>query len=245
MPHWIDRDIKQVGTLFLTLPFLAELGIIDFGYTEDPESSSFDQYKNWVANKYNAEMSYLEGEKQDKRQNLKNYFPEYQSSFTFLFDYRRDKKKLDTFDSKRKVGGYTFGFSGEDYHYHIWESLDKICSLHFSELTHKVVVDTAPVLDRDLAYRSGLGWFGKNSMLINRHVGSYFMIGHILLDKKFNVSILPMDTDHCGQCRKCIDACPTDAIIEDSRTVDSNKCIPFFTIEKFKDDTFLLLVMIR
>ena len=182
-------------------------------------------------------MSYLEGDKQDKRQSLKNYFPEYQSSFTFLFDYRRDKKKLDTFDSKRKVGGYAFGFSGEDYHYHIRESLDKICSLYFSKSIHKVVVDTAPVLDRDLAYRSGLGWFGKNSMLINRHVGSYFMIGHVLLNKKFNVTTLPMDTDHCGQCRKCIDACPTDAIIEDSRTVDSNKCIPFFTIEKFKDDT--------
>lgn len=182
-------------------------------------------------------MKYLEGEKESLRENLKNYFPEFQSAFSFLFDYRADKKFLQDSFPENRIGGYTFGFSGKDYHQHIWESLESIKDQYFNDANAKVVCDTAPVLDRDLAYRCGLGWFGKNSMLINRHAGSYVMIGHILLDKKFNIEIAPFETDHCGQCTRCIDACPTDAIDPITRTVESTKCVPYFTIEKFKDDS--------
>ena len=154
-------------------------------------------------------MKYLEGEKESLRENLKNYFPEFQSAFSFLFDYRRTKNFFKITIPENRIGGYTFGF-WKDYHQHIWESLESIKINTLMTLMLKFVCDTAPVLDRDLAYRCGLGWFGKNSMLINRHAGSYVMIGHILLDKKYNLEIAPLETDHCGQCTRCIDACPTE-----------------------------------
>jgi epoxyqueuosine reductase len=181
-------------------------------------------------------MKYLEGEKMDLRQSVKNYFPEFKSAFSFLFDYRSDKKILKNLNTEKKIGGYAFGFEGKDYHHHIWDSLNAISEKYFSNYKVKVVCDTAPILDRELAYRCGLGWFGKNSMLINRFYGSYVMIGHILVDRTFNVTTKQVETDHCGQCTRCIAACPTDAIDPVTRTVNSNDCIPFFTIEKFKDD---------
>ena len=80
--------------------------------------------------------------------------------------------------------------------------------------------------------RAGLGWVGKNSMLINREYGSYFMIASLLLDKKLDLGFQDLEVDHCGNCTKCIDACPTDCIL-DNRTIEASKCISTFTIEMF------------
>tara|TARA_X000000950_G_scaffold288910_1_gene408316 strand:+ start:3495 stop:4334 length:840 start_codon:yes stop_codon:yes gene_type:complete len=181
-------------------------------------------------------MSYLEGERGKIRESLKNYFPEFQSAISFLFSYKSEKLTLDQITKKQKVAGYAFGFEGRDYHYFVLEALNKISDLFFSDIKDKkTVVDTSPVLDRDLAYRAGLGWFGKNSMLISRNHGSYVMIGSILLGEKLELPIKEKESDHCGTCTRCIDACPTFAIDPETRTVNSEKCIPYFTIELFKD----------
>ena len=100
---------------------------------------------------------------------------------------------------------------------------------------YHIAVDTWPILERDFAYQAGLGWFGKNSMILSRNYGSYFMLGMLLLDSKLDLAKKELSPDHCGKCRACIDACPTNAIIEDKRTLDAEKCISTFTIEHFKD----------
>ena len=91
------------------------------------------------------------------------------------------------------------------------------------------------MLERDLAQRAGLGWFGKNSMIINREFGSYQLIGSLLLNKKLELATKDIETDHCGTCTRCIDACPTNAIHQTERTVFSDRCISTFTIEMFKE----------
>ena len=93
----------------------------------------------------------------------------------------------------------------------------------------RVFVDSAPVLDRAWAYRAGLGWIGKNSMLITRSAGSFVFIGEIILNQELSYNDLP-ESDFCGSCRRCIEACPTGAIL-DHRTIDSEKCISYQTIE--------------
>ena len=95
------------------------------------------------------------------------------------------------------------------------------------QVSGRVFVDSAPVLDR-VAAKSGLGWIGKNSMLITKQKGSFYFIAEIIID----LELIPDNptTDHCGSCRACIDACPTDAII-DNKVIDSNKCISYLTIE--------------
>lgn len=94
------------------------------------------------------------------------------------------------------------------------------------------------MLERDLAMRAGMGWFGKNSMIINRHHGSFFIIGSLLLNKKINVlKENKIEADHCGQCTRCIEACPTNAIDPVSRTIVARDCISTFTIEQFKLET--------
>ncbi|MBA2403610.1 MAG: DUF1730 domain-containing protein, partial [Bdellovibrionales bacterium] len=171
------------------------------------------------------------------RRDLKNIYPEFQSALVFLFSYQEAKKWLLE-NNRHQVAAYSLGFEGQDYHYVLKERLNSIFStLKTSnpELGHFLALDTQPILERDLAFRSGLGWFAKNSMLINQKEGSYFIIGSLLLNQKLNLAAPVLDIDHCGQCTACIDACPTKAIDGETRTLIAAQCISTYTIEIFKE----------
>src|SRR5690606_21900042 len=161
--------------------------------------------------------------------------PEFQSALVFLFSYQEAKKWLME-NKEYTVAGYSLGFGGEDYHRALKSRLQRIAeSLNRPEIKIFFSLDAQPIMERDLAYRAGLGWFGKNSMLISRKEGSYFIIGSILFSEKLEVEPNQIELDHCGKCNACAESCPTEAIDPQTRTLISEKCISTFTIETFKE----------
>jgi epoxyqueuosine reductase len=214
---------------------LSKLGILDWGYTEDPQPTSFHQFENWIDQKQFGSLTYLSDHRKSARNDIRNVYPAFQSALVFLFSYQAAKKWMLDQD-KHSLAAYTLGFEGEDYHHALKTRLSKIVeSLGVDGLETFQSLDTTPILERDLAFRAGLGWFGKNSMLINKSEGSYFIIGSLLLNKKLKIEVSEMDTDHCGHCTACADACPTQAINPKTRSLEASKCISTFTIEIFKD----------
>lgn len=132
-------------------------------------------------------------------------------------------------DTSGRIASYAWG---TDYHLIIPGLLEQLVErLSFSSrgIQYKILVDSAPILERGFAAQSGLGWIGKNSCLIHPELGSYFFLAEILTDYEFDITPQPIP-DHCGICRRCIDACPTGCILPD-RTIDSSRCISYLTIE--------------
>lgn len=206
--------------------------IVDWGYTTDSIPASLNQYNSWIQNNLHGPLGYMGDHRKKLREDIKNFFPEFKSALVFLFDYTAAAKRNKQ-ESDYRFAAYTQGFEGYDYHYWIKEKLDSLAKKLNLE-NYKCSIDAQPVLERDLAYRAGLGWFGKNSMLINRGKGSFFLISAILLDKELTLTSNSLETDHCGTCTRCIEACPTDAIV-DNKVIDANRCISTFTIELFKE----------
>ncbi len=211
------------------LELLKQQGVVDFGYTEEDRAISYQKYLDWINQEKAGKLTYLTDERSLKRESLKSIFPEFKSAFVFLFNYPKFEFSKDDL----KIASYALSFGSKDYHFVLKDRLKTIAE-SMTEKEYKISLDVEPVLERDLAHRAGLGWFGKNSMLINKTHGSYFLIGSILFSQTFNQPIKNLETDHCGNCTKCIDFCPTDAISED-RTLDAKKCISTYTIEEFKD----------
>lgn len=184
--------------------------------------------EKWLKDKMHGEMHYMENHF-DKRLDPTLLVEGSKSVISLLFNYYPIKQQVDnTF----KISKYAYG---EDYHFVIKDKLKDI--VHFitdeiGEIDARVFVDSAPVLDRAWAKKSGLGWIGKNGMLINKEQGSFFFLAEIILDLELDYDN-PI-TDHCGTCRACIDACPTEAILP-NKVVDGSKCISYFTIE-LKDE---------
>jgi epoxyqueuosine reductase len=131
---------------------------------------------------------------------------------------------------KGRVASYAWG---EDYHDVLPLRLQVLVAFIEAQVGHPVpnrwYTDTGPILERDLAQRAGLGWIGKNTCLINPHAGSYFLLAEILLGLELTPD-QPFTPDHCGSCRRCLDACPTQCILPD-RTIDASRCISYLTIE--------------
>lgn len=222
--------------------FLKSLGVVDWGYTSNIEPLSFDNYDRWVKRENYGILGYLSDHRMQARRSLKSVYEECESALVFLFTYHPQKLALEkVYQDSRwnglKLGSYVFGFEGQDYHYQVKSRLIQIAEqlrMTDSELGFKMALDIHPVLERDVAYRCGLGWFGKNSMLISKEHGSYTIVGTLLLNKKMNLSTKMVESDHCGKCRACIDACPTKAIDPQRRTIVADQCISTFTIELFK-----------
>lgn len=216
---------------------LRGLGILDWGYTEESLPQSLKNYEQWINEDLQGPLGYLADYRKDLRRDLKKLYPEFQSALVFLFSYQETKKWMIE-NNRHEVAAYSLGFEGQDYHYVLKARLNKIFEKLKEtqpDLERFIALDAQPVLERDLAFRSGLGWFGRNSMLIHQKEGSYFIIGSLLLNKKFELDTPKLDVDHCGQCTACVDACPTKAIDGEKRTIVASQCISTYTIEIFKE----------
>jgi len=179
----------------------------------------------WLANGQHASMAYMT-RNFEKRVDPRKLVPGAKRVVTVLYSYWQGGTHAE---DAGKISRYAWG---DDYHQVMKERLYELYSWLEGEvktLSGRVFVDSAPVMDKVWAQRSGLGWIAKNTNLINPRIGSWFFIGTLIID----VSLACDDHatyDHCGSCTRCIDACPTDAIYQ-PYVVDSNRCISYWTIE--------------
>ena len=181
--------------------------------------------EEWLSNDFNGKMSYMENHF-DKRTDPGKLVDGAKSVISVLFNYHNPKKQLD--NDAPKISQYAYG---KDYHFVIKNKLKELqlfLTKKFGEINCRGFVDSAPVMDKVWAEKSGLGWIGKHSNLINKEMGSYFFIAELIVDIELEQDI-PIN-DYCGTCTKCIDACPTEAIVE-PYVVDGSKCISYLTIE--------------
>ena len=182
--------------------------------------------EQWLKNGYHAEMSYMKRNK-EKRYNPAELVENAKSVVTVLYNYYPEKKLPE--NNNYKISKYAYG---RDYHYVIKDKLIKLLGFIESKSGNRIArvfVDSAPVLDRAWATKSGLGFIGKNTLLINKKGGSFFFIGQIILDLELAYETNPDATNHCGSCNACIEACPTEAL--KPFEVDANRCISYLTIE--------------
>ncbi|MFA5973359.1 MAG: tRNA epoxyqueuosine(34) reductase QueG [Lentimicrobiaceae bacterium] len=182
--------------------------------------------KNWLQKDYHAGMDYMQ-KHDDLRVNPELLVENAKSVIVFLYNYY-PSKMMDE-NSPYLVSAYAYGL---DYHEVIREKLNILTAKlkdQVPDISIRGFVDSAPVLERAWASRAGLGWIGKNSMLISKRNGSYFFISELIIDAEL-VYDMPLGGNYCGDCSLCLDACPTGAIT-DLRVVDANKCISFLTIE--------------
>lgn len=181
--------------------------------------------EEWLSNDFNGKMSYMENHF-DKRTDPGKLVDGAKSVISVLFNYHNPTKQLD--DNAPKISQYAYG---KDYHFVIKNKLKELqlfLTKKFGEINCRGFVDSAPVMDKVWAEKSGLGWIGKHSNLINKEMGSYFFIAELIVDIDLEQDI-PIN-DYCGTCTKCMDACPTEAIVK-PYVVDGSKCISYLTIE--------------
>jgi epoxyqueuosine reductase len=183
-------------------------------------------FEEWLGRDYQGEMSWLANHF-DKRLDPRKLLPGAKTVISLLFNYYPTKQQEDS--SAPKIAKYAYG---EDYHFIVKDKLKSL--LHFigdniGEVDGRAFVDSAPVMDRAWAQEAGLGWIGKNTLLLNKKAGSFFFIAELILDLEVEATP-PTKFDHCGTCTRCIDACPTDALV-DANLLDASKCISYLTIE--------------
>ena len=181
--------------------------------------------ETWLNKGYHGEMKYMENHF-DKRLNPTLLVDGAKSVISLSYNYF-PKVKIDEINNF-KISKYAYG---EDYHEVIKDILKEMVAElqeEIGEFGFRVFVDSAPVLEKAWARKSGLGWVGKNANLITKKHGSFYFLAEIICDLELEYDLAV--TDHCGSCRACIDACPTQAIVSD-RIVDGSKCISYATIE--------------
>jgi len=198
------------------------LGFDLVGITSLGPMETADVFDEWVGRGYAGDMDYL-ARAAEKRRDSRLPVPGATSAIVVGMDY----------GGRSPSGPIARYARGDDYHDVMGDKLEELHDWLESELGRPVkgkpYVDTGPILERDLARRAGLGWFGKNTNLVNPRIGSFFFIGALLLDLDL-ASDAPFEADRCGTCTRCLDACPTAAFVE-PRMLDATRCISYLTIE--------------
>jgi epoxyqueuosine reductase len=210
-----------------------QLGFTLAGVTSSDSPAHYSVFESWLNADMHGTMNYLAEERsRTRRADPKQILPECKSILVLAIPYSPLPKEGE--GPGVRVASYALG---DDYHEIIPPKLQEIVTFTEEQLGHPVpnryYTDTGSILERDLAQRAGLGWIGKNSMLINPKAGSTFFLAEILL----GIELEPDEeiiTDHCGTCTRCITACPTQCILS-NRTLDARRCISYLTIE-LKDD---------
>ena len=195
-------------------------GISKVGFLE----KEAPRLENWLNNNRHGQMAYME-DHFDKRLDPTLLVDGAKSVISLLLNYYPSELQRD---DTYKISKYAYG---QDYHFVIKEKLKELLESiqdHIGEVSGRAFVDSAPVLDKAWAAKSGLGWIGKNSNLITQKVGSFYFIAELIVDLELEYDFAT--TDHCGSCTACLDACPTQAIIAPYQ-VDGSKCISYYTIE--------------
>ncbi|MHC1703778.1 MAG: tRNA epoxyqueuosine(34) reductase QueG [Tenuifilaceae bacterium] len=223
----ITNNEQRIQSLALKVGFDA-CGISKAEFLK--EDSEF--LNQWLSNGNHGEMGYME-RNIEKRVDPRTLVPNAKSVISVILNYFPGNPDIST--TPPKVSRYALS---KDYHEVIKEKLTELLELirlEYGNVDGRTFVDSAPVLDKAWAVRAGLGWIGKNSLLINKKLGSYTFIGELIIDLeiKTTTSVVP---NHCGTCTRCIDSCPTGAIISPG-IIDSRKCISYLTIEKKSDLT--------
>ena len=209
---FIKAEAKRLGFL--------SCGISKAGFLEQEAP----RLEKWLNQNYNGQMSYMENHF-DKRLDPTLLVDDAKSVVSLLLNYYPSEfQNADSY----KISKYAYG---QDYHFVIKEKLNEFLfaiQQNIGEVAGRAFVDSAPVLDKAWAAKSGLGWIGKNSNLLTQKVGSFYFIAELIidLDLEYDHAV----TDHCGSCTACLDACPTEAIVA-PYVVDGSKCISYFTIE--------------
>ena len=199
-----------------------ELGFNLIGFS--PATGINTKINQWVDLGFHASMKWMKTSLEQRR-NILEYFPEAKTVISFGYNYYTDSNRNN---NDYKISNYAWG---NDYHLVLKEKLYeiiKIINLHNQKFNYRVCVDTSPIMEKHWGQKSGLGWIGKHTNLINSKIGTWFFLSEIIIDfeMKYNK---PFTYDLCGTCTKCIDACPTEAL--DDYILDSNKCISYLTIE--------------
>ncbi len=206
------------------------LGFLLAGVTTPDPPPHFAFFERWLEQGYHGEMAYLATERsRQRRADPRAILPECRSILVLAIPYSPPPAPPET-PLTGRVAAYALG---EDYHEVLLPRLERLVAFIEERLGHPVphryYTDTGPLLERDLAQRAGLGWIGKNTCLIHPRHGSYFFLAEILLGIELEPDP-PFPTDHCGTCTRCIQACPTGAILP-GRTLDARRCISYLTIE--------------
>ena len=215
--QWIKEEALRLG--------FDSIGVSKAEFLENEAP----RLESWLKSGFHGQMSYMENNF-DKRLDPTLLVPGAQSVISLTYNYfPKEFQREDSY----KLSKYAYG---EDYHRVVKDKLrDLVAAMQerLGSFHARVFTDSAPIMERSWAQRSGLGWIGKHSLLISKSKGSYFFLAEIITDLELEADV-PFSTDHCGTCTRCVDACPTEAIIPD-KTVDASKCISYFTIE-LKDE---------
>ena len=209
----------------------AELGFQQIGFSDINLKNAEKKLKKWLDMKFHGEMHYMEnhGLKRSRPDLLlPNTLSVISARMNYLATDNESAKLLLDHKKKAYISRYTLG---RDYHKVLRQRLKKLAhkiDIHVKEFGYRVFVDSAPVLEKPLASKAGLGWIGKHTNLINKDNGSWFFLGEIYTNIKLPNS--NSSKDHCGTCFKCIDVCPTKAIIA-PYILDARRCISYLTIE--------------
>jgi epoxyqueuosine reductase len=211
MRAWLETEARRLGFL--------QVGVARAGFLEDEAH----RLEHFLKQGYQGSMSYLE-RNIDKRLDPRLLVPGATTVICLLFNYYPQQQRL----LLPKISKYAYGI---DYHVVLKQKLKELWqgfTAAFGSFQGRVFTDSAPIMEKAWAQRSGLGWIGKNGNLINRKAGSFFFLSEIICDAPLEPD-LP-EQDHCGTCTRCLEACPTQAIVQ-PYVVDGSRCISHFTIE--------------